>query len=161
MWFADLGIGTSHIRPFHPQTQGKEERFHRTLNLEVISTRARWHTVGQLQEAFDDFRTLYNHHRPHQALGETAVPADRYQPSGRPMPTTIPQLTFPDGSHVRKVGSNALISFRGHHIRIGRPFRGLHVGVRATTTAGHYDVYYRHNKIKTFDLSTMSPNRRP
>lgn len=161
VWFADLGIATSHIRPFHPQTQGKEERFHQTLGLEVISTKARWDTVGQLQGAFDDFRTLYNHHRPHQALGETVVPADRYQPSARTMPATIPELSFPQGSQVRKVTERACISFKGRRIRVGRPFRGLHVGVRPTTTDGVFDIYYRHHRIKTFDLSTMSPNARP
>ena len=161
VWFADLGIATSHIRPFHPQTQGKEERFHRTLDLEVISTKARWDTVGQLQGAFDDFRTLYNHHRPHQSLGETVVPADRYRPSPRTMPATLPELSFPQGSQVRKVTERADISFKGKRIRVGKPFRGLHVGVRPTTTDGVFDIYYRHRKVKTFDLSTISPNARP
>lgn len=161
VWFADLGIASSHIRPFHPQTQGKEERFHRTLDLEVISTRARWETTTQLQGAFDDFRTLYNHHRPHQALGETVVPADRYQPSPRALPERLPPLAYPQGTAVRKVSDAASISFKGRRFRVGKPFRGLHVGVRPTTTDGVYDVFYRHFRIKTIDLSTMSPNALP
>jgi len=35
-WLVRLGIRVSHIRPRHPQTQGKEERFHRTLKAEVL-----------------------------------------------------------------------------------------------------------------------------
>jgi len=31
-----LGIKVLHGRPYHPQTQGKEERFHRTLNVELL-----------------------------------------------------------------------------------------------------------------------------
>ena len=161
VWFADLGIVTSHIAPFHPQTQGKEERFHRTLDLEVISTRALWDTTSQLQGAFDEFRTLYNHHRPHEALGETVAPADRYRPSPRALPNQLPPLTYPQGSAVRKVGETAVISFKGRRFKVGKPFRGLHVGVRPTTSDGVFDVYYRHHKIKTIDLSTMSPNARP
>ncbi|MDR3537720.1 MAG: DDE-type integrase/transposase/recombinase [Acetobacteraceae bacterium] len=34
VWLTDLGIGVSHGRPYHPQTQGKDERFHRTLKAE-------------------------------------------------------------------------------------------------------------------------------
>jgi len=161
VWFADLDIVTSHIRPFHPQTQGKEERFHRTLDLEVISTRARWDTTAQLQGAFDDFRTLYNHHRPHQALGETIVPADRYQASPRALPDQLPPLHYPQGTAVRKVSTRASISFKGHDYRVGKAFRGQSVGVRPTTADGVYEVYYRHFRIKTIDLSTMSPNARP
>lgn len=161
VWLADLGIANSHIRPFRPQTQGKEERFHRTLDLEVIFTRARWDTTAQLQEAFDDFRTLYNHHRPHESLGETVVPADRYQASPRAFPDQLPALEYPQSVVVRKVSDKASISFKGHSYRVGKAFRGLLVGVRPTTTDGVYDVFYRHFHIKTIDLSTMSPNARP
>jgi len=43
----------------------------------------------------------------------------------------------------------------------GNAFRGRSVGVRPTTADGVYEVYYRHFRIKTIDLSTMSPNARP
>lgn len=161
VWFADIGIATSHIRPFHPQTQGKEERFHKTLQLEVIAQRPRWDSIDQLQDAFDDFRTLYNQHRPHEALGETVVPADRYQPSSRSLPATVPNVTFPAGSIPRKVSDAAYIQFQGRKFRIGKAFRGRYVGVRPTTTDGIYNIYYRHHLIKTIDLSTKSPNARP
>ncbi len=39
VWLLDLGIDPIHSRPYHPQTGGKEERFHWTLDLEVIRTR--------------------------------------------------------------------------------------------------------------------------
>ena len=51
-WLIRLGIGVSHSRPYHPQTQGKDERFHRTLNVEAIIGQElldwdRWHaTLG-------------------------------------------------------------------------------------------------------------------
>ncbi|NNJ48494.1 MAG: IS481 family transposase [Acidimicrobiia bacterium] len=149
VWLADLGIGISHIRPFHPQTQGKEERFHRTLDLEVLTEHPIWDSATQLQDAFDDFRRLYNHHRPHEALGETIVPADRYQPSTRQFPTQLPPITYPPGTQVRKVSSDARFSFQGHTYRAGKPFRGKPIGLRSTTTPGTWNVYYRNHHIKT------------
>ena len=37
VWLIRLGIGVSHSRPYHPQTQGKDERFHRTFKAEVLA----------------------------------------------------------------------------------------------------------------------------
>ena len=149
VWLADLGILISHIRPFHPQTQGKEERFHQTINREVLTQRPSWDTPTQLQTAFDDFRRLYNHHRPHESLGETIVPADRYQPSTRTFPTQLPAVTYPPGTHIRKVSPDARFSFQGRLYRAGRPFKGKHIGIRPTPTKGTWNVYYRHHHIKT------------
>src|SRR5262249_318454 len=39
VWLLELGIAVSHGRPYHPQTQGKDERFHRTLKAEAIGRR--------------------------------------------------------------------------------------------------------------------------
>src|SRR5260370_32747647 len=36
VWLMRLGVRLLHGRPYHPQTQGKDERFHRTLNLELL-----------------------------------------------------------------------------------------------------------------------------
>ena len=81
VWLARLGVPVSHGRPCHPQTQGKEERFHRTLVAEVL----RWRPFADLADAqamLDPWRFTYNHERPHEALG-MGVPAGRYTPSAR------------------------------------------------------------------------------
>ena len=66
VWLLDLGVSVSHSRPMHPQTLGKDERFHRTMDLEVIKTRSAWDSHQQVQEAFDRWRGVYNHQRPHE-----------------------------------------------------------------------------------------------
>jgi hypothetical protein len=160
VWLCDLGVEVIHSRPFHPQTAGKKERLHLTLDLEVLHTRPSWATLNDVQEAFDGWNPIYNHHRPHQSLGETTVPADRYQPSPNPMPTTITEPTYPDHWAIRTVSPNTTISFQGHRYRIGKPFRGRQVAIAPTTLPDTYHVYYRHHQIKTLNLSTMSPNAR-
>ena len=88
VWLLRLGIGVSHSRPYHPQTQGKEERFHRTLQAEVLQGRV-FADFDPMQQRFDQWRQLYNQQRPHQALG-MEVPAHRYRPSPRPFPEVLP-----------------------------------------------------------------------
>lgn len=152
VWLLDVGIGVIHSRPFHPQTAGKEERFHLTLDLEVISTRPSWPDHHSVQDAFDTWRSIYNHKRPHDALG-LDVPADRYRPSTRPYPETIEPVDYPDDYQPRKVSASAHISYQNRRIRVGRAFIGRHVGIRPTTTDGTFTVSYRHHVIRTIDLT--------
>ncbi len=152
VWLVDLGVSVTHSRPRHPQTLGKDERFHRTLKLEVISTRQEWDSHQQIQAAFDTWRHIYNHERPHDSL-DLDVPASRYQPSTRSMPARIEPVEYPDGYEVRKVGAQARIRFHGHRYKIGKPFTGRYVGIIPTTTDGVYNVVYRHQHIRQIDLT--------
>jgi transposase InsO family protein len=152
VWLLDLGVGVVHSRVRHPQTLGKDERFHRTLDLEVISTRVRWDSHTQLQQAFDQWRPIYNNERPHDALGG-AVPADRYQPSSRSLPASIVPVEYPDGYQVRKVSDRSSIRFKGKDFKIGRAFKGHQVGIIPTTTDGVFNIHYRHQHIRTINLT--------
>ncbi len=152
VWLLDLGITVVHSRPMHPQTLGKDERFHRTLKLEVISTRPEWDSHAQVQQAFDRWRVVYNHQRPHDALAG-AVPADRYQPSPRSMPERIEPVDYPDSYQIRKVDESARISFQGIRYKVGRPFAGRYVGIIPTTHDGVFTVVYRHQTIHTLNLT--------
>ena len=62
-----LDVAVLHSRPYHPQSRGKSERFHRTLKAEVFALRP-FRDLAEVQRAFDHWRTVYNLHRPHQAL---------------------------------------------------------------------------------------------
>ena len=136
----------------HPQTLGKDERFHRTLKLEVISRRTEWDSHDQVQAAFDQWRVVYNHQRPHDKL-DGDVPATRYQPSSRSMPNRIEAVDYPDGYEVRTVDAKARISFKAKRIKVGRPFAGRHVGVIPTTQDDTYTIVYRHQPIRTINLT--------
>lgn len=154
VWLLDLGIVISHSRPRHPQTLGKEERFHATLDREVLDTRPQWDTPTDVQAAFDAWRPIYNHQRPHDSLGATVVPADRYQPSPRRAPDRIAPATYPDSWATRRVDTSpaAQISWHGTHIRIGKPFRGRTVGIAPPAPNGTTTIYYRTTPIKTLQV---------
>ena len=66
VWLRRLGITVSHGHPYHPQTQGKEERFQRTLKAEVLSGES-FADLVMAQVAFDRWRVSYNQERPHEA----------------------------------------------------------------------------------------------
>jgi transposase InsO family protein len=149
-WLLRLGVRVIHGRPRHPQTQGKDERFHRTLKAELLQARS-FRDLAHCQGAFDSWRHLYNHHRPHDALA-LAVPADRYRPSPRPFPETLPPIEYGPGDVVRKVDQSGFISFKNRPWPIGKAFRGQPIAVRATSEDGVFSVHYCTHRIAVIDL---------
>jgi transposase InsO family protein len=151
VWLLRLGIGISHSRPHHPQTQGKDERFHRTLEAEVLRYQ-QGASLAQWQRHFDQWRVVYNTERPHEALS-MAVPAARYQPSNRPYPEQLPAIEYGPADIVRKVRHYGHIKYEGCDYHVGSAFYGLHVALRQTTTDGLFDVYFCQHKIGALDLT--------
>jgi len=145
VWLIRLGIGVSHSRPYHPQTQGKDERFHRTLEAEVLRYQTA-STVAKWQQHFDPWREIYNHERPHESLGDQ-VPASRYQPSQRSYPEQLPPIEYGPADIVRKVRHFGHIKFAGRDYQIGAAFYGLPVALRATTKDGLFEVFFCHQKL--------------
>jgi transposase InsO family protein len=151
-WLIRLGVGLSHSRPLHPQTNGKDERFHRTLKAEVLNHRHFPH-FDSIQPEFDRWRLIYNHERPHEALS-MQTPVQRYRSSTRSMPGTLPPIEYSPNDLVRKVQQGGWISFKGKEIRISTALIGLPVALRPDPTAdGRYDLYYCHQHIGRFDLT--------
>lgn len=150
VWLLQLGIGISHSRPYHPQTQGKDERFHRTLEAEVLRYQ-HGDSLSQWQLHFDNWRVVYNTERPHEALS-MAVPASRYQPSLRRYPEQLPAIEYGPTDIVRKVRSYGHIKHKGREYHVGSAFYGLHVALRQTTTDGLLDLFFCNHKIGKLDL---------
>lgn len=151
-WWIRLGISISHGRPYHPQTQGKVERLHRTISADVFGQR-RLPNLTACQAALDRFRTVYNLERPHAALGLT-VPASRYQPSQRPYPAHLPAVEYAPGDVLRRVSARGSISVERRGLFVGRGLIGQPVAVRPTLEDDLVDIYFVHHHIGRYDLHT-------
>lgn len=149
-WQLRLGIAISHGRPYHPQTQGKDERFNRTLKAEALEGRNHA-DLPDCESGFASFRQTYNHERPHEALG-MAVPASRYTVSVFPFPETLPPIQYLESDIVRRVGTAGYISLGKTHYHVGRAFAGNPVGLRATERDGVHAVYYCQHVVAEIDL---------
>jgi putative transposase len=153
VWLLKLGVDILHSRPYHPQSRGKNERFHRTLKAEVFALK-RFRDLADVQRAFDAWRTVYNLERPHQALDQE-VPASRYRASARSMPECLAQVEYDEHEIVRTVPTTKdYVSFRGQRWLVPRAFRGERVAIRPLTVDGHYGIFFGSQQIATIDLTS-------
>lgn len=151
VWLLRLEVDVIYARPYHPQSRGKNERFHRTLKAEVFALR-RFRDLPDLQRAFDAWRTVYNLERPHEALGMD-VPASRYRPSARSMPDKLAEIEYADGEIVRRVSVDPHISFKGRRWRVPKAFRGERLAIRPRDRDGHYGIFFGSRQIGEIDLT--------
>src|SRR6185312_13984585 len=122
VWLLRLGIQVIHCQPHHPQTQGKEERFHRTL----VSDLLRWQVMADLADAqrhFEAYRATYNHIRPHEEIG-MACPGQKLTVSPRAYRRELPAVEYGHQDQVRRVSRNGRIRHQGQVYPIGKPFIG-------------------------------------
>ena len=156
-WLIEQGVSVTHSRPYHPQTQGKDERFHRTLGAELLGQRT-FADQAACQRAFDPWRHRYNTLRPHEALNQD-TPQQHYQPSPRPYQPQRPAYEYAPGDHVRKVNRSLDASFKGHQVYIGMALRSKYVAFRPTTRDGVYTIHFCHQQIGVIDLDNLPKGR--
>jgi transposase InsO family protein len=153
VWLIEQGIKISHSRPYHPQTMGKDERFHRSLKAEVLSGPP-FADLAAAGRAFERWRNVYNTQRPHEAL-ELAVPASRYQPSPRDYVEAIAPFEYGPGDTVRRVQQGGHVSILGRNVKVPKAFRGKAVAFRPTEHDGVFDVVFRTQRIATIDIRPL------
>lgn len=145
-----LGIKVTHSRPKHPQTNGKIERFHRTLKKDVIS-RNKIIDFIHAQKLFDEWRDIYNNERPHEALG-MLVPAKRYQPSKIAMPQNLAPIEYSEAAILYKVRGNGYVSYKNKEYLVGQGFNGLFIEIKPDKVSGLIKIYFGKNKIYTYHV---------
>jgi transposase InsO family protein len=132
----------------HPQTQGKVERFHRSLHRRL----RQWgipRTWPDFARALRRFRAEYNDVRPHEACG-LEPPARHYTRSPRPFHVTPPPWTYPGSAAVLRVDRTGSIWFERRRYFVCEALVDEWVGCQPFDH--HLLVTYRHMHVREIDL---------
>ena len=128
---------------------GRHERMHRTLKAETADPPAA--TLAEQQRCFDEFRAVYNHERPHEALG-FATPGALYCASDRAYPRALREPDYADDCAVRRVRTNGAIKWAGALIFVSEALIGEPVAIEETET-GEWRVRYADVELGFIDKS--------
>jgi transposase InsO family protein len=130
----------------HPQTQGKVERFHRSLTAALL--RRGGPGEGERQTWLDAFRYEYNHVRPHEAL-QMRTPHQIWRKSTRPYQEQPACWQYAPGSEVKEVDSVGQLRLDRRRYYISRALAGRQVGLLAVQQ--RILVYYRRTLVCELD----------
>lgn len=144
------GIDLIYGAPYHPQTRGKVERFHRTLD-ETLRYVGIPHTMAGFRAAFASFARTYNDRRPHESL-DMQVPAKRYTPSPRAYNPSPAPWIYPSGTEVCRLNSAGCLEYKGNRYFVCEALANDEVGYQ--TFSDRLLVTYRHMHIREINLST-------
>jgi len=161
VWWIKLGIVPERIEAGHPEQNGRHERMHRTMKLDLLPAED-WR--GQQRE-LDRFRHDFNHVRPHEALG-MQTPASVYEPSPRPYPlrgypaARVPEVEYPDTMLVRTIKAHGHFRWKKHDVFLSEVLWGERVGLLPFDD-GCYTVYFAHVPVALFEERTQKTYRLP
>ena len=146
VWLMKQGIDLIFSGYRHPQTQGKGERFHgslqRAIRLRGMPEPSQW------QRWLDEYRREYNEQRPHEALG-MQPPARRWRSSPRAYQPEPKEWEYAAGVEGRRLDSQGQIQLGGRRWVVAGALAGERVGRR------HVDevtvVFYRATLVRLLD----------
>ena len=158
-WLMNHDVLPIHGRIKHPQTQGKIERFHRTMQEELLK-----HTVMEniddANNKFQLWREKYNNIRPHEALG-MKCPAEVYIPSNRAYSDEVSPYEYGGQFHVIKVNSWGYARFDKWQVYLSETMINEYIEFRPNPHGDSFIVCYRNFKIAEVDtLSGKLLNRK-
>jgi transposase InsO family protein len=148
IWLMRIGIRIGHSAPYHPQTQGKEERFHRTLKTEVLKYR-QFQNLESAQKGFDEWKEIYNFKRPHEGIG-MSLPIQRYTKSPRLYHKCLP-IEYGPNEIVRKVRSCGQIGYEGKNYFVGEYLSGEYVVLRPIIE-NCLEIYFVNTRVGRINL---------
>ena len=137
-------------RVAHPQTQGKVERFPRTLSRSMIhqGLPQKWE---QWQERYDEFVERYNKLRPHEGLGMKR-PAECYRPSRRLYRPELQAWPYPAGLEIKRVDANGMIRLEGQRLFVCEAL--VHREVAVERIGSKALVSFRNMYLRELDLES-------
>jgi transposase InsO family protein len=150
VWLMKQGIQLHFSGYRHPQTQGKVERFHGSL--EAARKRRGWSLDQPQQPWLDAFRREYNHVRPHEAL-HMRTPASVWNKSERRYQAKPPAWEYEPGAEVRQLAAEGQLQVEGRRWQISRALAGEYV--QLIRIGQRILVYYCRSLVRELDLLTQ------
>lgn len=150
VWLMELGILTLHGRPLHPQTQGKDESFNRSMTRELLK-HSSFENLEDADRQFQIYRDFYNNKRPHHSLN-LKVPGEIYIPSSRKYTEKIQEWEYPSDCEIRKVKSSGYFSFNNQGYFLSEAFAGKEIAIRESHISHCFNLYFRKFCIGRIDV---------
>jgi transposase InsO family protein len=147
IWILRQGVRLLYSGYRHPQTQGKVERMHGSLQRAIRRRQA----DPTDQQWLDAFRDEYNHLRPHQAIG-MQTPALRWHASPRCYQPSPPEWSYASGMTVLRLGGQGQLDWRGRRWEISNALRHQPVGIQLLGSRAL--VYFCQAPVRELDLET-------
>jgi len=147
----DQDILPIHGRVYHPQTQGKIERFHRSLENEVLKFH-RPLNFADATEVLDQWKVVYNFERPHEALGDRC-PAQVYTSSLRTYHEKTPSYDYSSKFRLYRINNWGFLRFAVYQIYISETFRDTQVQLVPSEGEDAVLVCYRNFVIAKIDVT--------
>lgn len=148
-WLMCLDILPIHCRVKHPQTQGKIERFHRTLKDELLKHNT-FNDIDDANEKIQLWRDKYNNIRPHEALN-MLTPSDVYVKSNRQYTATIAPYEYSGEYPILKVNCKGYISFEFQRLYFSETMIGEYIEFRPNPLGDSFFACFRNFRIAEFD----------
>ena len=147
-WLMCLDVLPIHGRIKHPQTQGKIERFHRSMKDELLKHNT-FENADAANAALQEWRYKYNYIRPHEALG-MKCPGEVYIPSSREYREDIPRWEYGGQYHVLKVNSWGYIRFDRFQVYLSETMIDEHIEFRPSPDGESFYACFRNFRIAEF-----------
>lgn len=147
----DQDVLPIHGRFRHPQTQGKIERFHRSMNNEVLQYR-QFLDLADASKVLEHWKTVYNFERPHDALGGRC-PAQLYTPSQRAYKEKVTPFEYNPHYRLYKINNWGFLRFSSFRVYISETFADTYVQLLPREEEDTVEVCYRNFVIARIDMS--------
>jgi transposase InsO family protein len=148
-WLMEQDILPIHGRIKHPQTQGKIERFHRTMKQELLN-HVQIADIADAENKFVIWRDKYNTIRPHEALG-MRTPGEVYKPSQKQYKEKVEKFEYGGEYHIIKVNNWGYARFAGYQVYLSETMADQYIEFRPGQDSESFIACYRNFRIAEFD----------
>ena len=148
-WLMEQDILPIHGRIKHPQTQGKIERFHRTMKQELLN-HVQITDIADTENKFVIWRDKYNTIRPHEALG-MRTPGEVYKPSQKQYKEKVEKFEYGGEYHIIKVNNWGYARFAGYQVYLSETMADQYIEFRPGQDSESFIACYRNFRIAAFD----------